>query len=72
MSKLALEWANFRESLQMALSSVKTSKLRSLLTLLGIAVGVFSIIAVGGFSLDIHTGTLSLSSPATRMALMDL
>ena len=46
MSKLAMEWANFRESLQMALSSVKTSKLRSLLTLLDIAVGVFSIISV--------------------------
>ncbi|MGA9117837.1 MAG: ABC transporter permease, partial [Bacteroidota bacterium] len=30
----------------MALSAVKSSKLRSILTLLGIAVGVFSIIAV--------------------------
>jgi putative ABC transport system permease protein len=46
MSKIAMEWANFRESVQMALAAVRTSKLRSLLTLLGIAVGVFSIISV--------------------------
>ena len=46
MSKIAMEWANFRESIQMALSAVRTSKLRSVLTLLGIAVGVFSIISV--------------------------
>src|SRR5713101_1562097 len=35
-----------RESLSMALAAVRTNKLRSTLTLLGIAVGVFSIIAV--------------------------
>ncbi len=35
-----------RESLRMALVSVRTNRLRSILTLLGIAVGVFSIIAV--------------------------
>ncbi|MBA4312555.1 MAG: peptide ABC transporter permease [Chlorobiaceae bacterium] len=35
-----------RESLMMALVSLKTNKLRSVLTLLGIAVGVFSIIGV--------------------------
>jgi putative ABC transport system permease protein len=35
-----------RESLAMALTSVRTNRLRSILTLLGIAVGVFSIIAV--------------------------
>lgn len=46
MSKLALDLANFRESIQMALAAVRTSKLRSLLTLLGVAVGVFSIISV--------------------------
>ncbi len=66
MSKLALEWANFRESLQMALSSVKTSKLRSLLTLLGIAVGVFSIIsvmtAVGVLKNSIEEGMMQLGA----------
>jgi putative ABC transport system permease protein len=46
MSKLALEFANLRESLTMALSAIRQSKLRSLLTLLGIVVGVFSIISV--------------------------
>lgn len=35
-----------RESLLMALAALRTNKLRSVLTLLGIAVGVFSIIAV--------------------------
>lgn len=35
-----------RESLVMALAAIRTNRLRSLLTLLGISVGVFSIIAV--------------------------
>lgn len=38
--------SEFRESLIMALNAIKTHKIRSILTLLGIAVGVFSIIAV--------------------------
>jgi len=46
MSKGALEWATIRESFAMALSAVRASKLRSILTLLGVAVGVFSIISV--------------------------
>ncbi len=46
MSTLAHQLSQFRESLVMALSAVRSSKLRSILTLLGIAVGVFSIIAV--------------------------
>ncbi len=46
MSKLALEIANIRESIVMALSAIRASKLRSVLTLLGVAVGVFSIISV--------------------------
>jgi putative ABC transport system permease protein len=37
---------SFKESLAMALTSVKTNRVRSSLTLLGIAVGVFSIIGV--------------------------
>ena len=39
-------WHEVRESLTMALTAVRTNRLRSTLTLLGIAVGVFSIIAV--------------------------
>jgi putative ABC transport system permease protein len=46
MSKAALEWATLRESFSMALAAVRSSKLRSILTLLGVAVGVFSIISV--------------------------
>ncbi len=46
MSTLAHQWSQFRESLVMALAAVRSSKLRSILTLLGVAVGVFSIIAV--------------------------
>jgi len=46
MSKIALEWANLRESVVMALAAMRASKLRSILTLVGIVVGVFSIISV--------------------------
>jgi putative ABC transport system permease protein len=46
MSKIAMELANLRESVLMALSAIRSSKLRSILTLLGIVVGVFSIISV--------------------------
>jgi putative ABC transport system permease protein len=42
----ALNVANVRESLIMALSAIRTSKLRSVLTILGIVVGIFSIISV--------------------------
>jgi putative ABC transport system permease protein len=46
MSKVVLEWSNFRESLMMAIAAIRGSKLRSVLTLLGVTVGVFSIISV--------------------------
>jgi putative ABC transport system permease protein len=46
MSRMLLGFAEIKEALQMALNAIRTSKLRSLLTLLGIAVGVFSIISV--------------------------
>ncbi|HUI63991.1 MAG TPA: hypothetical protein VL126_04050, partial [Bacteroidota bacterium] len=46
MSEIILRWDNLRESMNMALAAIRASKLRSLLTLLGIAVGVFSIISV--------------------------
>jgi len=40
------DWSSLKESIRMALSAIRTSKLRSVLTLLGIVVGVFSIISV--------------------------
>jgi putative ABC transport system permease protein len=46
MSKRILDLTNLRESLTMALAAIRANKLRSILTLLGIVVGVFSIIAV--------------------------
>jgi putative ABC transport system permease protein len=46
MSKIVMEIANLRESLAMAFFAIRSSKLRSILTLLGVVVGVFSIIAV--------------------------
>ena len=46
MSKTLLEWSNLKESLVMALTAIRVNKLRSTLTLLGIVVGVFSIISV--------------------------
>jgi putative ABC transport system permease protein len=42
----ALNLGNFRESLVMALAAIRSSKLRSVLTILGIVVGIFSIISV--------------------------
>jgi putative ABC transport system permease protein len=41
-----LNIGNFRESLVMALAAIRSSKLRSVLTILGIVVGIFSIISV--------------------------
>jgi putative ABC transport system permease protein len=41
-----LNFANFKESLLMALAAIRSSKLRSILTMLGIVVGIFSIISV--------------------------
>jgi len=46
MSKALLDWSNLRESLVMAITAIRSNKLRSALTLIGIVVGVFSIIAV--------------------------
>jgi putative ABC transport system permease protein len=46
MSKSMLYWSNLKESLIMALGAIRANKLRSILTLLGIVVGVFSIISV--------------------------
>ncbi|HEX7571995.1 MAG TPA: ABC transporter permease, partial [Bacteroidota bacterium] len=41
-----LSFANIKESLLMALAAIRGSKLRSVLTMLGIVVGIFSIISV--------------------------
>jgi putative ABC transport system permease protein len=64
--KLVLEWSNFRESLLMALSAIRASKLRSILTLLGVVVGVFSIIsvmtAVGVLRNSIEEGIMQLGA----------
>jgi len=46
MSKFFMEWSGIRESFLMAVTAIRVNKLRSFLTLLGIIVGVFSIIAV--------------------------
>jgi putative ABC transport system permease protein len=46
MSKFLFEWSGLKESFLMAINAIRVNKLRSFLTLLGIVVGVFSIIAV--------------------------
>jgi putative ABC transport system permease protein len=46
MSKLLFDWSTLRESLAMAINAIRANKLRSALTLIGMVVGVFSIIAV--------------------------
>ena len=46
MSNRMLDWTSHKESLLMALAAIRANKLRSTLTLLGIVVGIFSIISV--------------------------
>ena len=46
MQSHLLTVAKFRESALMAITAIRTSKLRSVLTILGIVVGIFSIISV--------------------------
>ncbi len=71
MSKIVLRWDNLRESLIMALSAIRGSKLRSVLTLLGVAVGVFSIIsvmtAVGVLRNSIEEGITQLGANTFQM-----
>jgi len=66
MSRLAMQLATFRESFAMAIGAIRTSKLRSFLTLLGVAVGVFSIIsvmtAVGVLRNSIEEGIMQLGA----------
>jgi putative ABC transport system permease protein len=66
MSRVFLALGGVKEALQMALSAIRSSKLRSLLTLLGIAVGVFSIIsvmtAVGVLKNSIEEGMTNLGA----------
>jgi putative ABC transport system permease protein len=46
MSTATFEFANLKESFSMAIMAIRANKLRSALTLLGIVVGIFSIISV--------------------------
>lgn len=46
MSKSLLDWTSLKETIVLALTAIRANKLRSTLTLLGIVVGVFSIISV--------------------------
>jgi putative ABC transport system permease protein len=71
MSRLLLRWDNLRESLMMALAAIRSSKLRSILTLLGVAVGLFSIISVmtalGVLRNSIEEGITQLGSNTFQM-----
>jgi putative ABC transport system permease protein len=66
ISLISLEWGTLKESFAMAVSAIRASKLRSVLTLLGIAVGVFSIIAVmtavGSLQKTIESGLSQLGA----------
>ncbi|MBA3961948.1 MAG: ABC transporter permease [Chthoniobacterales bacterium] len=63
---------NFREILTMALSSVGANKLRSALTMLGITIGVFSVIsvmtAIGAVQSSIETGLTLFGSNIFQFA----
>ncbi len=63
---------NFREILSMALTSVGANKLRSALTMLGITIGVFSVIsvmtAIGAMQSSIETGLTLFGSNIFQFA----
>src|SRR5246127_3471272 len=63
---------NFREILSMALTSVGVNKLRSALTMLGITIGVFSVIsvmtAIGALQYSIENGISFLGSNIFQFA----
>ena len=62
----------FREILMMALTSVGANKLRSALTMLGITIGVFSVIsvmtAIGAMQSSIETGLTLFGSNIFQFA----
>lgn len=66
MSRSLLALSSLKESLLMAVAAIRSSKLRSILTLLGIVVGVFSIIsvmtAVGVLRNSIESGLTQLGA----------
>jgi putative ABC transport system permease protein len=66
MRHAAFEWGTLKESFVMATNAVRASKLRSILTLLGIVVGIFSIIsvmtAVGVLQQNIESGLSQLGA----------
>ena len=63
---------NFREILTMALTSVGANKLRSALTMLGITIGVFSVIsvmtAIGAMQASIESGLTLFGSNIFQFA----
>src|SRR5260370_7139355 len=63
---------NFHEIVRMALGAVKTNKLRSGLTMLGVTIGVFSVIgvmtALSGIQLSIENGLSFLGSNLFQFA----
>lgn len=46
MSKTLFDWSTLKESILMAMNAIRSNKLRSTLTLIGVVVGIFSIISV--------------------------
>ncbi len=62
----------FKETIQLALASLGANKLRSTLTMLGITIGVFSVISVmtatGALQSSIETGLTFLGSNIFQFA----
>src|SRR6266704_2853004 len=63
---------NFHEIIRMALTALKTNKLRSVLTMLGVTIGVFSVIgvmtALSVIQLSIENGLSFLGSNLFQFA----
>ena len=63
---------NLREVIRMALASIRTNRLRSILTMTGVAIGVFSVIgvmtALGAIRISIESGISFLGSNLFQFA----
>lgn len=72
----AFRLSQFKESVLMALAAIRANKLRSILTLLGIVVGVFSIVSVmtamGVLRTSIEQGLAGLGANTFRIQKSDI
>ena len=71
MRERVWSWMLFRESFQMALTSLYANKMRSLLTMLGIIIGVAAVIALVSVGMGVRSNvTSSIASLGSNMLIV--